>query len=59
MTTKKRSQESFQCQGPRAGMASYEGGGKRKKRGDGGTWGERLSAVALGGENGLEKVLRT
>ena len=40
-------------------MASYEGGGKKKKRGDGGTWGERLSAVALGGENGLEKVLRT
>lgn len=40
-------------------MASSEGGGEREseteQRGDGGGWGERFLAVALGGENCLKK----
>lgn len=44
----KQSEEHFQCQGPRTGMASWGGGQSC------GGWGElreRVLAVALGGES--------
>lgn len=58
---KNSQQERFPCQGPWAPRASSEGGGESESEteqgGHGGKWGERVSAVALGGENSLKKRL--